>query len=76
MQKSAELGQNPPENPKLIDGGIKFFPSNSIQGPREENLTGGSLRLVVVGHYPVVRVLRPEEPTSRYRRNEDESRPS
>ena len=24
MQKSAELGQNQPENPKLIDGGIKF----------------------------------------------------
>jgi hypothetical protein len=76
MQKSAELGQNQPENPKLIDGGIKFLLQGPSRGGSQKNLKGGSLRLVVVGHYPVVRVFRPEEHTNRYRRNEDESRPS
>jgi hypothetical protein len=50
MQKSAELGQNPPENPKLIDGGFKFLLQGPSRGGSQKNLKGGSLRLVVVGH--------------------------
>ena len=51
MQKSAELGQNPPENPKLIDGGIKFL----LQGPSRgvpEKLEGGKPQVGSCGALP------------------------
>jgi hypothetical protein len=55
MQKSAELGQNQPENPKLIDGGFKFLlqgPSKSIQGGVPEKLEVGKPQVGSCGALP------------------------
>jgi hypothetical protein len=63
----------------LVSVGSPKVLTKSLQtplNPAGEKLTGGKARVVGCGAYPVVRVFRPEEHTSRYRRNEDESRPS